>query len=174
SPQSGITQLPERHALSPTVEVREAASPRSPKTFFLPRVAAHVVAALLPVAGPICLEQLDAAYPLGALPRIEPRHHQAQRVAVVRLQWGAVVLPGEQAILAQKVREGEVRREALLAVDEDVRGLRIDLHLIEYRSRADAFPPVVELAPARHAVHVGLHLHARQRQKRIVVAAPRF
>src|SRR5579859_2342282 len=74
--------------------------------FILPRVAAHVVAAVFPgfpEAGLVAVQELDAADPLGALPGIKARHHQPQRIAVVGIEVLAVVLPGEQAIVAEEI-----------------------------------------------------------------------
>src|SRR5262249_59473609 len=75
---------------------------------FRPRIAAHVIAPVLPFlpeAGPVLVHQLDPADPLGAFPGVTPRHDQAQRIAVVWLQGLAVVLPGKEAILASSPRK---------------------------------------------------------------------
>src|SRR5262245_57873971 len=107
--------------------------PRSvPESLFLPRVAAHVIAAVLPLfpeAGLIAFHQLDAAYPLGTFPGIQAWHHQAQRVTVIRLEVLTVVPPGEQAVVAEEIVERQIRREAVLAVDHDKPGMRMHLHL---------------------------------------------
>jgi hypothetical protein len=44
--------------------------------FLSPRVAAHVVAVLLPETGAVAGHELEAADPLGAFPEIEVRHEQ--------------------------------------------------------------------------------------------------
>src|SRR5436853_577060 len=54
------------------------------EALFLPWVAAHVVTAVLPLfpeAGLVALHEFDAADPFGALPGIEARDHQPQRIA---------------------------------------------------------------------------------------------
>src|SRR3954452_12261323 len=53
-----------------------------------PGVAAHVVAVVLPEAGLILGQKLEAAQPLGALPEIKVRHEQPQRPAMI---WGDVL-----------------------------------------------------------------------------------
>ena len=47
------------------------------------RIAVDVVAVLFPEAGQLAVQEFDGAHPLHALPGVEMRHHQAQRVAVV-------------------------------------------------------------------------------------------
>ena len=64
------------------------------------RVAAVVVAALLPVAGDIALEHLDARHPLDRLPEVEVRHQRADRSAVLRRDRAAVDGRGDQATRA--------------------------------------------------------------------------
>src|SRR5262245_499351 len=54
----------------------------APVALFSPRVPTHVVAVLLPEARVIFLEQLDAGYPLGALPQIQVRNQEPYRPAV--------------------------------------------------------------------------------------------
>src|SRR5713101_7980031 len=93
-----------------------------PKTLLYPGVAPHMVTAvipLLPKTGPIFFHKLDSPHPFGAFPSIEPRDHETQRVTVVRLQILAVMLPGKQAILTQKVVQRQVGREALFAMNQD-------------------------------------------------------
>src|SRR2546430_141085 len=52
----------------------------------------------------------------------------------------------------------QVRGDAVLAVDEHGAGSRIDLHLDQDFTRADALPVIVERAPARQAVHIRMDL----------------
>ncbi|HZI72489.1 MAG TPA: hypothetical protein VFD73_00390 [Gemmatimonadales bacterium] len=92
---------------------------------------------------------------------------------MVWLQGLAVVLPGKEAILAEEIVQRQVGREPVLAVDHDVRRFRQHLHLAEYRSRRDAFPDVIQLAPARDTVHVGQYLDARQSNELVIIALPR-
>src|SRR6476646_396683 len=56
---------------------------RSPaEALFLPRIAVHVIAVLLPEPRRIRRAQLDPAQPLGGLQQVKTRHQPAQRPAV--------------------------------------------------------------------------------------------
>src|SRR5258708_19466070 len=55
----------------------------SPIPLFLPRVAPHVVAVLLPEAGHVLIYQCEAPCPLRALPEIQVRHQQPGGPAVL-------------------------------------------------------------------------------------------
>src|SRR5207248_7432398 len=93
-----------------------------PETLLQPWIAAEMVAAvipLLPKTGPILIHKLNPAHPFGAFPGVEPGDHQAQRVAVIRLQGLTIVPPGKQAVLAQEIRQRQVGGETLLAMDHD-------------------------------------------------------
>src|SRR2546427_6584554 len=50
--------------------------PPSPIPLFLPRIAPHVVAVLLPEAGHVLIDQREAPYPLRALPEIQVRSEE--------------------------------------------------------------------------------------------------
>src|SRR5262249_28317243 len=145
------------------------------KPLLRPRIAAHVVAAVgpfFPEAGLVVGHQLDGADPLGAFPSVKPRDDEPPGKTVVGFQVLAVVLPGEQAIVAEKVSKRQVRREAMLAVDHDEFRGRKHRDLAQHVARADAFPEIVELAPARDAVHVGAHRNMRQGAELVVAAFP--
>src|SRR5262249_60254096 len=104
---------------------------------FLPRIAAHVIAPVLPFlpeTGPVLVHQLDAADPLGALPGVKPRHDQAQRIAVVWLQGLTVVLPGKEAILAEEIVQRQVGREHQLAVGHYIRRFARHLYIATHGS----------------------------------------
>src|SRR6476660_5808866 len=74
-----------------------------PESLFPPRVAEHVVAAALPVAWAVEVEELDAANPFGALPGVELRDHAADRAAVIGRNRLAVVQVRQQGVLRQKI-----------------------------------------------------------------------
>src|SRR5918912_3999788 len=69
----------------------------------VPRIAAHVVAVALPEAGAILRQELQAAHPLDALPEVQVRHDETQRIAVLRLKGPAIMAVGEEVLLAQEV-----------------------------------------------------------------------
>src|SRR5436305_14537326 len=75
----------------------------------LPRVADGVVAALLPEAAAVGGHVLHAAHPLGALPRIQMGHDEAQRESVFRRQQLAVLVGGEDGPLGGEIAVAEVR-----------------------------------------------------------------
>ena len=64
-------------------------------SFFFPRVAVIIIAVLLPEAGMVFGGKLDAGYPLGALPEIEPRDDKPYRAAVRIFNRLVVVVHGE-------------------------------------------------------------------------------
>jgi hypothetical protein len=69
----------------------------------VPWIAAHVVAIALPEAGAILRQELQAAHPLDALPEVQVRHDETQRIAVLRLKGPAIMAVGEEVLLAQEV-----------------------------------------------------------------------
>src|SRR5262249_7144522 len=82
------------------------------------------------------------------------------------------MLPGKEAILAEEIVQRQVGRGPLLAVDHDIRRFRQHPPLAAYRSGRDAFPDVIQLAPARDTVHVGQYLDARQTNELVIIALP--
>src|SRR6266550_2415329 len=57
--------------------------PPSSIPLFLPGVAPHVVAVLLPEPGNVLVDQRETPYPLRALPEIQVRHQQPSGPAVL-------------------------------------------------------------------------------------------
>src|SRR5262249_40581996 len=84
-----------------------------------------------------------------------------------------VVFPCEQAIVAHEIIDRQIGREALLAMNHDEFRFPKDRNMAQDFTSAHAFPEVIELAPARDAVHVGKDLHRWQRNELIVTALPR-
>ena len=123
------------------------------------------VTPFFPKAGPVLFHEFDAAYPLGTLPRIEPRHDEADGIAVVGCQILPVVLQAEEAVVAEEVIDGEVGRETVFAMGHHKLGFRRDCNEFEDFAGRDAFPEVVQLAPACHAVHIGENFDAGQGRK---------
>jgi len=66
------------------------------EALLFPRIAVHVVAVPFPVSRFILRQKLEAADPLGTLPAVELRDHQAQRTAMLRLERRAIVTESEQ------------------------------------------------------------------------------
>src|SRR5688500_7512970 len=111
----------------------------------LPRVAAHVVAALLPEARAVFRQELNALDPLGRLPCVEPRHDEPHGAAVLGRDGLAVVRPREERVFGEEVFDGEVGRPAVVVAFCDDE-LRLGLYANQpgYRPRRDAAPEVVE------------------------------
>src|SRR5262245_4639263 len=68
--------------------------------FLAPGIASHVLTVLRPEAWIVLLQQLEPAHPLGALPEVEVRHQKADRPAVLRGQWLAVVAQRQEILRA--------------------------------------------------------------------------
>src|SRR3954471_15338502 len=74
----------------------------------LPRVAAVVVAVLLPEARLVALHHGDPADPLGALPEVQVRHQHPHRAAVLHRQGLTVELPNHPGLAAGDVLDRQV------------------------------------------------------------------
>jgi hypothetical protein len=95
--------------------------------FFLPGIAVIVVAGLLPGAWLICGYELDGPDPLGTLPRVQPRHHQSQRPAVLGGQRLSVVAISEQHVLGHEFSERQVGGVAfVVTVCDDKMSVRLE------------------------------------------------
>src|SRR5574337_217222 len=80
---------------------------------FLPRIGVVVVAALLPVAGLVVLDEADAGQPLRALPEVAIGDEAAHRRAVIDRQRLAVEAVRDERLIAHRDLERDVRREAV-------------------------------------------------------------
>src|SRR4029077_17394507 len=88
---------------------------RSPRISLLfEGVPVDVVAVLFPEPGQFAVDQFDTAHPLHALPRVQVRHDEAQRITMLGSEWFAVVAEGENCRRAQEIYERQVRSVALL------------------------------------------------------------
>src|SRR3954465_2676839 len=90
------------------------------------------------------------------------RHDKPQRISMVGRERPAVMMRGEQHVLAIEVGERDVGGESLLRVDEHVGGSWIGLHALHHFAEGDASPAIVEAAPARDAVEVTRDVEARE------------
>jgi hypothetical protein len=68
-----------------------------------PRVAVGVIAIALPEAKPVVIQQHKSEHPLHALPRIQMRHDQPQRTAVLRREWLADVFERKEDVRTKQV-----------------------------------------------------------------------
>src|SRR3954468_741466 len=120
----------------------------APVALFLPGVAAVVIAVALPEARLIHGGELDPAEPLRALPRVEARHDEAQRVAVLGRERLAVGAKCQQAIVALRELDRRVRGEAVLAVRDHKLRFGGRLRELDDLGEGDALPLLVEPAPS--------------------------
>jgi 2-haloacid dehalogenase len=119
-----------------------------------PRVPPHVVAGALPESGAVLIHQLEPRDPLRAFPEVEAGDDEAHRAAVLGRQGAAVVVRGEHDVVVEERLERQVGRVVRLGVDHHVAGLRAGPRLGQEVARPDSAPPVVEPAPASHAVDI--------------------
>src|SRR5262245_16801649 len=125
-----------------------------------PRVAVDVVAVALPEPGLLGVAQLEAAYPLGALPEVEVWDEQASGATVLGGERRTLVLVGQPRLAAGDVLERQVRRVPAVAEGEYVAGCGLDA--VEQRVDRDPTPGSVELRPLGHAMDVDRRGHAGQ------------
>src|SRR5712692_9955549 len=133
-----------------------------------------MVAAHFPESAPVVRAELERAHPLGALPAVELRHHQPQRIAMVRLKLLAVMPVREHRVLGEKLVERQVARIVAVALDEDVAHPGLELHELHQVADLDALPLVVEPRPRRDAMEVGGLARFRQRTNLLVRQAQRL
>ena len=74
----------------------------------------------------------------------------------------AVVLQREDGAVGAQIRQRDLRRVPGLGVHHHGHRVGLDLHTVEDFTDGDAPPHVVEAAPLRHAVDVGLNLDLRK------------
>src|SRR5947208_15235047 len=98
----------------------------APVALLLPRVSAHVVAVRLPEAGLVVVAQLEAAYPLRALPEVEVRHEQPRGAAVLGVEWLVVVRERDPGPAAGQIFERQVGRIAAVRPRSHIFGARVD------------------------------------------------
>src|SRR5258708_5600308 len=131
----------------------------------VPRIALGVVAVALPESQSVFAQQHEPAPPLHAFPCVEMRHDQPHRPAVFRRQRLAVVLKREQHIRPQQIRQRDIRRVTFLRHHQRKLRLRLPLDHLHHIRKQHALPPIVQPAPARHAMKIRSHLRLRQRSK---------
>src|SRR4249919_317871 len=88
-----------------------------------PGFGVDVVPAHLPETALVLRRELESAEPLRALPRVAPRHDEAQREAVLAGERLAAVGPRDEHVVVQHRLEREVRRVAVVAVRDHPLGL---------------------------------------------------
>lgn len=127
-----------------------------------PRVAAHVIAVLLPESRGVPVHQLDAAHPLRRLPEVQVRHDQASRAAVLGEEWLAVVVGRDEVPLPQEIIERQVGRIVGISVHQGMRRRCPHARARQQRRDRDAREDVVVARPLGHAMDVAEHFAHRQ------------
>src|ERR671934_456723 len=134
----------------------------APVALLGPRIPTVVISIAFPEARRISNTKLNATQPLRALPRVEVRDHEAQRIAVIGRELRAVRMRREEHVRAQAVLERDIRGEAVLAVRDDEPGIRLGLDEVDDRLERNTFPDLIELRPGGDAVHIRGALRPRQ------------
>src|SRR5579864_1207377 len=123
--------------------------------FFVPGIAAIVIAAFFPKPGAIRGDELDPLNPFRALPEIQLRHDRAHRPAM--LAWQGLALPGvrEKYVVIIEISERKVRRVIVIGMKHDEARLWLRLREAEDVLCANAVPLIVEARPGGNAVNIG-------------------
>src|SRR5262245_2230660 len=120
-----------------------------------PDLADLVVAALLPETAPVVVQVLDAAHPLGALPRVQMRHHQPQRESVLGAQRLGVAPAGQDRVGGKEVGQPEVGAVPVLRPHHHVGGIRRRRDPFDDLGGGHSLPMTAGQAELGHAVQVG-------------------
>ena len=121
---------------------------------FFPRVAVVVVAANFPEAKSILGEEGDAFDKFCALPGVEFGNDNAGGATVLTGDRGAAELGRHEHVVIETVREGDIRRVAIVAREINKLRLRFRLNEFEEGGERHAAPSAVVLAPSGHAVKI--------------------
>src|SRR6266480_1021997 len=121
-----------------------------------PRIAAVMIAELLPKTGLVTVQQLKPAHPLRALPEIEVRHEETRRPTMLRRKRCPIVTEHHPRLAARYVTNGQVRGVSAIAEGDDEPSFRQAgvLRGLQQRIDGDALPPCIELRPLGNAVDV--------------------
>src|ERR1700704_7083738 len=87
------------------------------------------------------------------------RHNQPQRIAMVRRKRLAIMVRGEENIIAVKISQRNVCRESLLGVNQNMLRFRLEIDEFEHFLKRDALPIIVKAAPARNTMKVAVGLY---------------
>src|SRR5512141_2604659 len=93
---------------------------RSAIALLFPRIGVVVIAARLPVTGPVALAEADPREPLGALPEVQIRHERARRRAVWPRERAAGELVGDERARRERLGEAHVGRVAVRRLEDHV------------------------------------------------------
>src|ERR1041384_6749063 len=146
-----------------------AASATSGISLFFPRIGVVVVAADLPVARLVVLDEAHAGDPLGALPEVEIGDQTADRRAVLERERLAAEPPGHHGGVGGGLLERSIRGVAVRRLEDDEARLGLDLRALGQRRDLDAAPQPADQRPAGDAGDVGLLLDHRQLEQPGVV-----
>src|SRR5712692_6978209 len=126
-------------------------------------------ATLLPVAGLLRGDELQAVQELRALVAVHPRHDESQRKAVLRRQRLLVHPVGDQGIGQRRLTEGEtVGVEAIEGMEGDERGVGLRVNQVENSLQTNALPANILDTPALDAVKVADLPNTWQREQFVI------
>src|SRR5579862_3542580 len=132
------------------------------KPLLFPGITVDVVSVLFPETGFVLGNERESSAPLYALPEIQVRNDEAQRVAVVCGERLAVVLESEDRGRLHQVFEGKVGGVTIFTAHQGETRSRLWRRKLHHFGEQDALEAVVEAAPARHAVNVAVNFRLRQ------------
>src|SRR3990170_4883534 len=133
-----------------------------------PGVGMDVVPAHLPEPALVVRRELEAAQPLRALPGVAPGHDDPEREPVLGREVLPAVCPRDEDVVVHHRLQRQVRGVAVLASGDDPLRLRLHPGPLGEQPERHPGPCVVESRPARHAVHVGLHVDLLERLQLVV------
>src|SRR5579859_7478957 len=131
-------------------------------SLFLKRISIHVISVFLPETSNITVEKLEALDPLHRFPGIEMGNDQTQRISVVERKRLAIMMRGQQNIVAVQINERDIGREPLSGVNEHMAGFRCGFYQFQNFAKRYPLPLIVKTAPARNAMKITHALNARQ------------
>ncbi len=139
---------------SPRLDRLRRLSLRSGIALLFPGVTVSVIAVALPEAGTVVVEEHEAANPLHTFPGVEMRDNKTNRSTVIDGKGLTIVFEGEEDIGTLEVLEGNVGAIAFFGLDEGECGSWFQGDAFQNLGEKDAFPEIVEAAPAGHTVKI--------------------
>src|SRR5215213_6444316 len=104
-----------------------------------------VIASRFPEARLVLFHQANAAHPLGALPKIQVRHHHPGRATMFWCKGFIIIFQSDKGLTVDHIRERYVGSVASITKGSDEHSVMIQIGMFEQCIKADAFPLHVEM-----------------------------
>src|SRR5262245_44318502 len=127
-------------------------SKSSRKAVFRPRISVVRVTAHFPEAKDITIQESDFADELRPLPGVALRDDDARRSTVFLAKWFAVPRMRDHHVVVHADIERVVCRVTVVALEENMGGVRFRFHEVGQREEGHSLEFHVELAPGRDTV----------------------